>query len=280
MKQRFLPLIVILSLLVTGCDDDDGPVTPAGTATSVVVGNVILRPYVDFLASIQPIYAQDNEVDSAFFADSQCYIGQVYTYVPGNGYNWGIVYENQSDSLRFESGDTAEIVLYVDNTPVAVTVPLLDWEDDVPVFIEPSQNDSIDVGEDLSLTWHKVDGADWYGLELYFYYDYEDFIPIYHTTYYSTTDTTILFPGTAHEVDGYYGIRALAATGSVPGSDDHNVAGPTITGDIYGRSDNTGPLHVTVGNGLPEIILMDEKTSIDSRSPESLLWKVVTAKGD
>jgi hypothetical protein len=246
-------IIGAVILLAVGCGNEDNTQGPADAdeVTTLVIGNVILRPYVDFQMNMLQIYAQDHEIDSVLFGDSLCDMGQSVYYVWGNEYNYWAAYFNQADSLRFNSGDVVRVYLFNDDRVTSVDIKLLSNPEDSIRFTVPELDTVIDVGESFELVWRRIANADWYGMQIYYWYDSAGQMAS-RNGFVATTDTTYLFPGADHPSDGRYGLNMVAVSGPVPGTGDYNLQGQSIVGSLYSTSRHTYG-RIVVGAGPPPL---------------------------
>ena len=229
-RFAFLSVLSALALIVSGgCDDSPTADKPA--VTHFIMGDVILRPYVDFLGNIHPIFGKGNEVDSVLFADSAAVIARNPSFVEGNDYTYGFSYYEPADSLRFHSGDTATIKIFKGHETATVHLKLLALPLDTVRIALPANHSSVPVGQSIVLHWARVAHADWYSV--YLVYDTSTlFGAELRQTYDHAIDTTYIIPGTSHPQNGNYRIFIGAVTGPIPGSDG-NIQSETMTGSIY-----------------------------------------------
>ena len=254
MKRLFgvllIPLLCLLCL--GGCDDDDdNPVCDTDQVTDLIIGEVFLRPYIDFYGHIHPIFGQENDIDSITIGDSLCAIEKSPSWVEGNNYTYGFGYNNRADSTRFRSGDTITIQIFKGVEIATVLLKAVEINVDSTIFVSPAQSDTFDLAEDITITWQTSPNADWYSV--YYWHDTSNAFEAStrHVTDY-TTDTTYVLPGADHPMDSWYRVFVIANSGPVPGSPG-NIYSQTITGSIYGCA---GPgvrvgLNVVIGDGLP-----------------------------
>ncbi len=244
--------ILLLFLVNSGCEDttESNPLESDNELGTLVVGRVTLRPYVDFSISIYEAYPDNPLISGVIFDDSLCNIGlSSHHSVYGSDFYSIATYFNPADSERFFSGDTANIEIFSESDTFTVPLKLLRHPDDSIVTISPLNNDSIDVSTDFEVTWHQMPNADWYGLEVWFWYD-----SLGHNVndnyYMSTQDTSILIPGEWHNKVGRYAFWIIGVTGPVPGTGDANLAYDNIRGFLYSCTYTTY-LYVDIGDGLP-----------------------------
>ena len=245
----FLMIAAVMLLIAAGCDDDN-PVTVQSGAEFLIVGEVFLRPYVDFLGNIHPIYGQENEIDSILFDTIKCTIAKHPSFVDGNNYTYGFSYFNQADSTRFHSGDTVQIRFFRGYETAVASVRLLEVFKDTINFLTPAADDTIAVDEDLVVTWNKVENADWYSVRYVFDTSFIAWGADHWQIYDYAVDTSYTISGDEHPFDGRYRVYISANTGPVPGS-GVNIDSETMTGTIYGSAQPgvAQPLTVVVGDG-------------------------------
>ncbi len=250
---RSLISILLLSLffiMVIGCDEDP-PVVTEDAVRTIVVAKVLVRPYIDCQLFLQPIYGQELEIDSVKLDDSLCTITKRASFVYGNNYSYFAIYTDESDSLRYSAGDNVTIRMFEGNDTTAVEILLLDWTDDSPNVITAESDAGVDVGDPITITWNKVENADWYGIYQYFRTGSSFFHESTHD-FFATSDTTFLIPGTFVSSEGTYRVRIESVTGPVPNIESYNIDGTTTVGSAYGISDNR--VHVTiVGDGESDL---------------------------
>ncbi len=262
MKKLILYLFIsMLILSINGCDDDSNDLTPPigpESPRTLVTGAIILRPYVDFLCYMTPIYGQELEIDSVKLDDTLCKIGKSYRYAYGNNYQHHAVYFNPDDFNNYNSGDFAEFIFYEGNTPASVSLKLLNLEEDKPTYVESLVDTIFDVGAEINLTWNKKEKADWYGIWM---------IRVtgsghdrVHSDFYAyTTDTIFSVPTSQHMIDCSYTILVVSTTGPQPGAYSYNLQGRTILGSIYSYSDGAR-VDMIIGDGAGY--------GIDKQNPE------------
>ncbi len=248
------PLLLLLLVFVACSDEDEGnPIVTADPVRTLIIGNVVLRPHVDFSAMVHPIYGQENELDSAFFGDTLCDMDRGMPYnLHGTNYLYGIAYYNIADSQQFGSGDTVPISLYDHPYMVEARVKLLELAADSVDLIGPPDDTTVAIGEPIELAWHPVENADWYGLGIW-YSGSPPESDLSEQTNLSTTDTVFTIDGSNQTVDGDYTIYVIAVSGPVPGVDGPNINGTTMTGTIYSRSAIT-VVRVLVGSGQAKLV--------------------------
>lgn len=236
--NKFMGVLAIVSVVLfcLGCGDDDStsPVQPEEPVESLVIGQVVLRPHVDFAASVFQIYNEETDIDSVMFADSLCDFGPYAMFsIHGTDYLYHAVYYNLNDVSRFSSGDSANIDFYEGSRRTTARVKLLDRQEDSVRVGQISEEPYLPVGETFEIPWNLVPNADWYALYIEYWTDDPE-LEWYTETW--TTDTTFVIEGSGHNIEGRYYIRLLAVAGPIPGEEGPNLNGPSITGTIYGRS--------------------------------------------
>jgi len=155
-----------LPLLLAGCSDDEKPLCPSPEPAPkyLIVGTVILRPYVDFTGSIHPINGQANEIDSILFADSACVIDKTGSFVEGNNYTYNFHYLNEFDFIRFHSGDTVTIRIVRGQETATVRLKLVAMPVDSILIVNPPESSSVPVNSDIAVDWRPIAHADWYSV--------------------------------------------------------------------------------------------------------------------
>lgn len=247
MKRVILAALALISVGLT-CTGDPDPVS-SPPVEYLVVGTVVLRPGIDLLGSIFPIYGQPNAISAVTVADSACRIENLPVYVEGNSYGYGFAYYNLADSLRLGSGDTATIRFVLPEETIATRLKLLTVADDTIRMIAPAAGSIVPKGSPVNLTWHDVPHADWYSV--YYIYDTSYvFGADLRQMYTYTTDTTFTVPATEHPDDGEYRFFVGAVAGPTPGATG-NVIGDRVTGSIYSWAlpPVRSGLLVTIGSG-------------------------------
>jgi len=257
-----LLLAIVLALLTTACEDDTtiiNTVYDHDSTKVLALGEVVLRPYVDFSVNLLQVYAEPNPVDSVKFADSLCTLADVGYYATANQINYRADYINMDDSLRLGSGDVASVEIFQGDSITTVEVPMLKSPDDSVVFDFSATDTVVSLGEPVIVSWEAVTGADWYGMFVYNWYDSLGNLEV-RSWYVRTTATTYTFPADDHPDDSRYSIRIVAVTGPIPDSGIDNVSGPGLVGTIYCATRDT-QLSVRVGQGDGhQAALFDEST--------------------
>lgn len=264
MKRQILWILilsVISMLMFAGCDnDDDNPTTAQEAVQAHILGFANLYPYPHFYADIFPVSNQPFGLDSAFAFDSACQVWtNTYWYVYGDdNYQW-LDYSNNNDTLRYESGDTMNLVLYNEKGISSVDIRLLDYSADRRFMVTPMFGDSLPLGADINCAWNSNTKADWYGVYTRYRKDSAG-VQVYTHTYYNTEDTTLTIPASANTFNGYYEIYIVCVTGPKPG-DPHNVNGIGLVGEIhsYTQSSNTVRVYVGTGDPLPVSGIVSDK---------------------
>ncbi len=245
----FVALLLLTAHFIFSCSDDDTNLGLAGGEETLVLGQVLLRPYVDFSLDIFPVYGQGNQIDSIHFADSTCEIYPSYYYnFYGTEYLYTGVYYNIRDSLRFQSGDTAPIKFFDNGQTSTAEVALLHWEDDTLKYLLPPAEYTASRGETVEIAWSRVPNADWYGLVWWYEFDSSGF-SAYRDSILWTIDTTMVIDGSFLSDNGRLHIYGSSIAGPIPGTTP-NVSGLKITGSIYSRS-LLAVKFITVGSGVP-----------------------------
>lgn len=241
-----LGLVLIIALFIS-CDDET--VVVGNGPEYLIIGDVLMRPYLEILGNIHPVNGQSCDIDSIKFADSLCKIIKNVYYVDGTNYNYSFSYRNQADSLRYGSGDIAPLHIYRDNEIVSAYIKLLKVPDDTVNIVSPDYNENFAVNDPVPLIWNKVAHADWYSVT--YIYDTSDVFGSEITYHYeTTTDTTFTIPQTDHITNGQYIIYITSISGPVPGSTG-NIDGADMVGTIYGSATpgvRMG-LRVVIGSG-------------------------------
>lgn len=267
-KRILLTAILSFSLFLSfiGCEDDP-PVAyqETDTISTLITGVVVLRPYVDFISYITPIYGEGMDIDSMKFGDTLCNLFKNYTFVFGNNFQYQSVYFNQADSLNYSSGDNVNIKIFMANETINTHIKLLNFNDDVPLLDSSTLDTVVSIGQDINLVWHPVPNADWYGIFVHLKID-ADSSKEYLA---STTTPNFTLDGNYHNLNSDYTVLISAVTGPVPNIDSPNVFGSKITGSLYSR---TKPVRheIRVGNGASKVSskLIDSMNNINYDSEE------------
>jgi len=263
-----------------GCDDNDDVVAPEESPI-LVIGDVFLRPYLDFSCSFHTVDGNAPDVNHVIFADSLCEIIKAYYFVYGNNYSYHAVYFNTADSNRYISGDTALVTFYEgpvdDMTITNVAVKLLDIDNDKPVFLIPEGDTTIDRGDSLNIVWQKVENADWYGVSIYYSWD----SLMYHLSYVNfdaTADTfyTINTDTLANDISINFHI--MAVTGPLPGSNTVNVNGKRLYGSLYSSTNTDDYIRITVGDPIPLAKLKATEVEPIENNINEILSKIIKTK--
>lgn len=252
MKSKILILLSV-AILILGCEDDSELTSPPfviNTVRTVVIAKASLNPGLTFYAFMQPVYGQELEIDSVRFGDSLCTINKLSSFVEGNNYSYRAIYENEADSNRFNSGDSIEVNFYQSGEIFTRSLTLLDSENDMPILIPAESDTLVEKSEDVTITWNKIENADWYGIR-YYHYSGTYFHAPYYIEYISTTDTFLTIPGNNHNYDSFYSVAIQAVTGPVPDVDEPDLNSFFISGALYSKSDMLF-FKITVGDGETE----------------------------
>jgi hypothetical protein len=223
----------VLLALIAGCGDDEKPLcpTPEPTPKYLILGTVILRPYVDFMGSIHPINGQANEIDSILFGDSACVIDKTGSYVEGNNYTYNFHYLNESDFIRFHSGDTVVVRIVMGQETATVRLNLVANPVDSILIVNPPQYANMPLDSDIAVDWRPIQHADWYSVS--YLYDTSNVMGHpFDYIYDFAADTSYVIPGDLLTTDGQVDIFVSGVTGPVPGQPG-NVKSYSMTGSIY-----------------------------------------------
>lgn len=269
----FLAGLLLVSLVIISCDDDDPLIFNDGPEY-LVLGEVLMRPYVEVLGNIHPIYGQECDIDSIKFGDSLCTIAKSPYYVDGGNYNYSFSYRNQADSQRFSSGDVAPLRFYRGSEITTAFVKLLKLPGDSTNIVSPDYNESFAISADVPLVWSKIASADWYSVT--YIYDTSNAFDAgvtYHYEY--TTDTTFTIPTADHPTNGEYYIYIHAITGPLPGATG-NIDSESITGSFYGTNipGVSYGLRVIIGSGIPDVTVAQAKRF--ESVPKTLVEKFIS----
>jgi hypothetical protein len=267
-KYTIFVALLATAIFVSGCSDDDNAAGLAGGEETLVIGQVLVRPYIDFSIDIFPVYGQGNQIDSIRFGDSTCEIYPSYYYnFFGTEYLYTATYYKRSDSLRYHSGSEVPITFFDNAQRSVVDVRLLHFEDDTLKYLLPPEEYAANRGETVEFVWSRVPNADWYGLLWWYEFDSSETYA-YRDSIIWTTDTSIVVDGSILTHNGRIQVWGSSMAGPIPGSTP-NVSGLKITGSIYSRSLLTAK-HVTVGSGLPSTT-----TPETSAEPDDLVSRMV-----
>ena len=222
---------------VAGCDDDDCATCPAPIdylAWTDGIMNLQSDLYCNMY--IWAYIAQNPFIDSIKIGDTLCYFSQSYWEMESDPYYY-LYYDEDDD--QYEAGDTAVISIYGSNRSSTCRLPLLHYYDDEIEITVPSTYDTtVAYGEDMIVTWNKVDNAEWYSIGHESRVDSNGTtVWIYNYTY--TYDTAFVVPDTlrGHPVQYSY-IYPMACTGPDPSSSSGNWQGDLVCGKIYSYADN------------------------------------------
>lgn len=252
MRQAMLVVLgglMILAACFISCDDEtvvvgDGP-------DYFIIGDVLMRPYLELMGNIHPVHGQALDIDSIKFAGSDCEIIKSSYYIDGTNYNYGFVYRNLADSLRYGSGDIAPLHIYRGDEIVSAYIKLLKVPDDTVQIVSPAYDANFAVNSNITLVWDKVIHADWYSVT--YIYDTSNVFDSDITYYYkSTTDTTFTIPSSDHPTDGVYYIFITSISGPVPGAAG-NLESGSISGTVYSSAiPGVRMSHrLIIGSGIP-----------------------------
>jgi hypothetical protein len=262
-----LVVMMVLMVFIAACEDDEtiyNTYYDTDSTKVLAIGEVVLRPSVDFRLNFLQLYAQPNTIDSVVFADTLVPVEQSSYYANGNELNYRANYYNVADSLRLQSGGIALVEIYYDDTITSVEVPLLMSPDDSVVFDFATTDTVVSLGEPVTLVWDEISGADWYGMMVYNYYDSLG-LTYSRSWYLSTEDTTYTFPSSDHPDDSRYELRIIAVTGPVPDQGVDNLSGPGLVGTIYCATRFTH-LSARVGQGVDHGVAGQEDLDHDKQS--------------
>lgn len=262
--RRLIALLLLLAaslLFLGGCSDDEEPLAPAPAPKYLIVGMVILRPYVDFMGTITPINGQANEIDSVLIGDSSATIAKTGSYVEGNNYAYNFAYFNPDDSLRFHSGDTATIRIVNGSEVATVRLKLVAMPDDSLKPIDQPPSSSVPRNTEVTFEWQSAANADWYSV--YYIYDTSIVFGSELTIVYDyATDTTYTVPASILTANGELRMFIAPVTGPIPGLTG-NVKSTTMTGSFYSWAipGVREPWTVNIGAGLPSTPLKTNEVS-------------------
>jgi len=236
----FLTCIITLSLVfIAGCGDDDCPTCTAPIDyLAWTDGYLNLQTYLYSEFYVWAYAAQNPFIDSIKVGDSLYHINASYYYHESDPYYY-VSYDKNDD--QYESGDTAVITMYGSGRTSTCRLPLLDYDDDETNITVPSTYDTtVSYGEDMTVTWNKVDNAEWYGIGHETRVDSNGTtLWIYNYSY--TYDTTFTVPDTlrGHPVQYSY-IYPLACTGPNPTNSIGNWQGNLTSGKLYSYASDDG----------------------------------------
>ena len=119
--------------------------------------------------------------------------------------------------------------------------------DDSVMFDYSASDTVVAASQPVTITWDAIEGADWYGMMVYNWYDSAGFT--YTRSWYSSTDqASITFSPDGQPDNSRYDVRIIAVTGPVPGHGIDNLNGPDLVGTIYCATRDTN-ITVRVGHG-------------------------------
>jgi len=246
--------MLILMALAAGCSDDENctcsPPITYGTigAGYTNIGESQLRFSCYFWNNVATLPTVDSVMIDG-------YLCELTTYYEGEmGMTVEAWLEQEMPRRAPAAQSDIDIAVYTPDGVAEATVTALDYDLDTLAIITPSTiapNDSVAVGDPVTVTWHRVAEADWYYLYYYLRHDSSGTVVYNDYTYAITgSDTTYSIPGAGTFDDGHLYLAVEAVTGPRPGHTG-NLIGPNLQGHIMSAV-YRGFVRVIVGDGIPD----------------------------
>ncbi|MBN2226267.1 MAG: hypothetical protein JW763_02770 [candidate division Zixibacteria bacterium] len=238
MKYLSMAILLLATVAVNiGCSDDDEVVAPPAPV-AYINGTIDVRPECVMETFVSGHGGRNPYLDSAKVGDSLCHI--IYDYARGYGdpVYWTLLYED-SDEPMYAPGDYATIRFYSRWGASSAIVSLLDPAASALEVISPQDDTVYSQGDPITIVWHQVEFAEWYGIYCRYLIDtgsgsYADADYVY------SRDTTFTFAGDHFNYQlSHADIFLIAVTGPDPAGTAGNVTGDYATGRInsYGIMD-------------------------------------------
>ncbi len=277
MKRLILTVMatVLVTLIVTGCgDDDECPTCP----TFAQLGTILARAAVaggeiEFGGLLIGIDNKMLTLDSITFDGYQVDISPLAEGFMGYGFEtW------YPDELNdYQSGDTADIRIYTPHGVCTCAPVLLDVTADVPVILDWNLGypncDTVDIATEITVEWHTVENADWYIFYTNYIYDSLGITEAESDYFVGTTDTTITRPGSAIPYNGRLFVSVVAMTGPILDAMGGNVSCDIIGGSIHSMVMHGG-FYIAIGTGgfSPGALAGDDPSEV--LTPDALLRRL------
>ncbi|MBD3403695.1 hypothetical protein GF420_12425 [candidate division GN15 bacterium] len=248
--------IAALSLLVVvGCGDDDDPVS-SGPMTDIyqqgyvaLLNNNQLEFYIEYWdLSFSGLYPDSVTVGGTM---TDTYLDSWY-WTPDDNYYAADDYRIPNDSSH-ASGDTIECVTYYAGQAIASSITLLHRDNDRPVIqVPPNDNDTVLIGEPVTVIWDEIPSADFYGIA-YSYHRDSLGLNVYSQFRTNVTDTQLVIPGAMIQDNGYVEVSVYGYTGPMPDSGVFatNPSSGRMIGALWSYTYSTSR-RVYVGTGAPD----------------------------
>jgi len=244
-KIRMLGLLfgALLMLLVAGCGDDDCASCP-DTVTSLGFGRGVVS-YRDVglwqVISISGYSVMPPVLDSVRVGDSLLSHEEFGVVGCGNVGSMIEFYEGSNSTTRmYDLGDTAVTTVWAQGRSSTCRVKLLDQSHSTIEIISPASSGSDTLSQTGSdtLRWHSVEHADYYAIELWWWYSILD---NWMSSHYYTTDTAFIITGAMVPDSMYYcEVTLTPFNGPDPRTDKGNWAGNLLDGVVLSVGSNSG----------------------------------------
>lgn len=233
LRKTIFLFILILPVLISfsGCGDDNDIVNSTPDKKYFIMGNAILRPYIDMLGSITSLDGDGIDIDSVMFGPKKCIISKSPSFVDGTFYRYNLTLNTQGDPVQYHSGDFATIKIYRGSEVATTSLKLIEIAEDSVVMLDPPNLSNVAVNSEFTISWGNVPNADWYSVKYYYDTSNTPGASIIQTFDF-TTDTTFTIPASFNNKDGNFTFYVVSISGPIPGTAG-NINSETMTGAFY-----------------------------------------------
>lgn len=242
---RIRSILLFLSCLIwAGCGgDDECPSCPESVAPPPAWIDGKINLYFGQTQLNLDIFQHGGAyltIDSVRVGDSACPVDTGYWWNESDPH-WDVDFDESGDDYMYHSGDQATVTVYGNGSSSTCRLVVLDEREDELLWIAPVLGASFAPGENITCTWHKLDVAEWYGIEVKIRRTQEGGFH-WENSYYFTFDTTYMLTANllGDSIDYLY-VYVLPTTGPDPTSTAGNWTGDLAEGKLYssGRYDYT-----------------------------------------
>ncbi|MCD6249253.1 MAG: hypothetical protein J7J98_02820 [candidate division Zixibacteria bacterium] len=255
--------VSLAAILIVGCSDDDDecPTCPTDPQQGLVFGDMSIDGgELECWGMIVGIDGSVPDVDSIKLNTSLMELE-----FGGEGISaWNFDYEEPAGSLA--SGDTVQVTFYMPGATATAQVKLLDYDDDRPTgFNYPTDYpyDTVAIGDSIAVSWNAVSNADWYNVQMAYYYDSLGTHAELRESYYQTV-TSIVVPASLLDYNGYVRVYVYPISGPMP-DEGGNISGQVLKGAIVSSSYESIRVYVGTGDAWPS-----SPIDMSSNDPERL----------